>query len=280
MRNETESFNVIKFAGLTLGGGKGRKTCLCILEYYVKQNRLFLSEFHENIEEKPRLTADTQIIKIFDKIKKNLAVVGIDAPLKSPKCMRCKLTCPGLEKCEEPEIKWMWKWHKKRSPQKRPNKIFTPYTERCVEQYVSTEIDAPIYPDHAFGSNKGPLTARALFLKRRMGKTNTIEVMPKLSTWVLGHEIGLRPSQILFYKNSTDGSVVRQNFLNLWNEKEKSFIYQKDFKIMVKDVFAFEAFICAYTAFLSSKQLCEPRPKGFPKNEAWIAFPKLDGIVK
>ncbi len=280
MKPSGESFDVIKFAGLTLGGGKGRKTCLCILEYYVKQERLFLSEFHENIEEKPRLTADTQIIKYLEKHKGSLAIVGIDAPLKLPKCMRCKLPCPGLEKCEEPEIRWMWKWHKKRSPQKRPNKIFTAYTERCVEQYISTEIKAEIYPDHAFGSNKGPLSARAFFLKRRMGNIPAVEVMPKLSTWVLGHDIGLRPSQILFYKNTTEGTSVRQNFLNLWNEKEKSFIYQKDFKLMVKDVFAFEAFICAYTAFLSYHNLCEPRPKGFPKNEAWIAFPTLKAELK
>ena len=80
--------------------------------------------------------------------------------------MRCRLKCPGHEKCKEPEIKWMWSRHRKLDKVKRPNKIFTPYTERCSEQYILSEIDADIFPDHALGSNRAPLAARAIYLKR------------------------------------------------------------------------------------------------------------------
>ena len=124
MSSKGRGFKVIKYAGLTLGGGKGRKTCLSILEYYVKEKKLFLSELHENIQETAKVSADTLIIKILEQNKKNLKLVALDAPLMMPKCIRCRLKCPGHEKCQEPEIRWMWKQHKKRAPSKRPNKIF------------------------------------------------------------------------------------------------------------------------------------------------------------
>jgi predicted nuclease with RNAse H fold len=274
MSSKKKKFKVIKFAGLTLGGGKGRKTCLAIIEYYVKEKKLFLSQLYDKIEESEKLSADSKIVQILEKHKKELHSVAIDAPLKMPKCMRCRLKCPGHEKCQEPEIKWMWKWHKNREPSKRPNKIFTPYTERCVEQYISSEIQPDLATDHALGSNRAPLAARAMYLKRRIKDTQVIEVMPKVSLWRLGQEMGVSKAKLLKYKTVTHGPEIRQIFLDRWTEGDLSFIYHRDFKLMVKDAFAFESFIAAYTAFLKSKGLCEKRPKGFPKSEAWIAIPK------
>lgn len=274
MSSKGKNFKVLKFVGLTLGGGKGRKTSLCVLEYYVKEKKLFLSELHENIEEKIKISSDSQIIKIIEGHSKSLHTVAIDAPLKPPKCIRCRLPCPGHEDCDEPEIKWMWKWHKKRSPKKRPNKIFTPYTERCVEQYISTEVDAEIFPDHAFGSNRAPLMARALYLKRRIKKAKVIEVLPRLSVWRIGLQMGIRKSRLPYYKHMTKGPAIRQVFLDRWSEEGLSFIYHRDFKLMVKDAFAFESLICAYTAYLQYRGMCESRPKNFPKGEPWISFPK------
>ncbi len=274
MSSRRKPFKVIKFAGLTLGGGKGRKTCLSVLEYYVKEKKLFLAELHENIEESQKVSADTQIIKILDKLGPSVHSVGVDAPLIVPKCLRCRLKCPGHEKCTEPEIKWMWKNHKKRSPQKRPNKIFTPYTERCVEQYINSEISSELASDHAFGSNRAPLSARAMYLKRRIPHGKVIEVLPRLSVWRLGQNMGIKKNHLLLYKQLTRGPSVRQKFLDQWSEEGLSFIYHRDFKLMVKDSFAFESFICAYTTFLNYRGLCEKRPKNFPKSEAWIAFPK------
>ncbi len=270
------TFKVLQFAGLTLGGGKGRKTSLCVLEYYLKEKKLFLKELHENIEEKGRTSSDTLIVKKLEKQKKILHTVGVDAPLKLPKCLRCRLECPGHEKCDEIEIQWMWKWHKKRHPNKRPNKIFTPYTERCVEQYLMQEISPDVYPGHAMGSNRAPLTARALYLKRRLKDIKMVEVYPRLSVWQLGKELGLRKSYLADYRNVTHGEDARHHFLERWSEQGLSFIYHRDFRQMVRDVYAFEAFFCAYTAFLQYKGQCQPRPKGFPASEAWISFPRLD----
>ena len=69
------------------------------------------------------------------------------------------------------------------------------------------------------------------------------------------------------------GRDVRKEFLDKWTEEKMSFIYHRDFKLMVKDVFAFEAYIAAYTAFLKHKGLCEAKPKGYPKTEAWVEYP-------
>ncbi len=274
MSSRRKDFKVIKFCGLTLGGGKGRKTCLSVLEYYVKEKKLFLAELHDGIEESMKVSSDTQIIRTLEKLGPSVHSLGIDAPLIVPKCLRCRLKCPGHEKCEEPEIKWMWKNHKKLSPKKRPNKVFTPYTERCVEQYINSEIASELAPDHAFGSNRAPLASRALYLKRRIPHGRVIEVLPRLSVWRLGQNMGIRKNHLLLYKQLARGPAIRQKFLDQWSEEGLSFIYHRDFKLMVKDSFAFESFICAYTAFLNYRGLCEKRPKDFPRSEAWIAFPQ------
>lgn len=274
MKNNEKQFEIIKFAGLTLGGGKGRKTALSILEYYVDEEKLFLAELDDTIEEKAKQSADTQIVKLIEKHRESLHSIGISAPLKAPKCIRCRLPCPGHERCVEPEIRWMWKMHKKRGTNKNPNKLFTPYTERCVEQYINAEIDPEMIPDHAFGSNRAPMAARAQYLKRRLEGIKIIEVLPRLSVWRIGHNMGFRKSQLPHYKHATKGAVVRQHFLNHWNDQGMSFVYHRDSKLMVKDAFAFESFICAYTAFLQYKGLCEPRPKEFPRGESWISFPQ------
>lgn len=274
MSSRRKPFKVIKFVGLTLGGGKGRKTCLSVLEYFVKEKKLFLSELHEGIEESLKVSSDTEIIQLLEGLGPSVHSIGMDAPLVLPKCMRCRLPCPGHEKCEEPEIRWMWRHHKGLAPKKRPNKIFTPYTERCFEQYVNSEIAPELLCDHAFGSNRAPLASRAMYLKRRIPHGKVLEILPRLSVWRLGQNMGLKKNQLVQYKQLTKGPAIRQRFLDQWSDEGLSFIYHRDFKLMVKDSFAFDSFICAYTAFLNYRGLCETRPKTFPKSEAWISFPK------
>ena len=150
------NFPFVRFAGISLGGGKGRKTSLALIDYFPGENKLFLSELFHGLEETPKKSADTTLIEKLESHKENLKVVALDAPLKLPKCLRCRLTCPGHEKCSEPEIKWMWQRHKKRDKSKRPNKIFTPYTERCIEQHILSEVHGDLATDHAFGANRAP----------------------------------------------------------------------------------------------------------------------------
>ena len=79
--NRDKNFKVIKFAGLTLGGGKGRKTSLAILEYFVKEEKLFLAELYQGIEESERVSADTHLIGKINGHSKGLKLIAVDAPL-------------------------------------------------------------------------------------------------------------------------------------------------------------------------------------------------------
>ena len=109
MQRPTTSIPFLRFAGVSLGGGKGRRTCLALLDYYPDEEKVFLSELFQGIEEDGKVSADTQLIRKLDSHKKNLKLIALDAPLGLPKCLRCDLVCPGHEKCTEPEIRWMWK---------------------------------------------------------------------------------------------------------------------------------------------------------------------------
>lgn len=260
------------FAGLALGGGKTDKTCLALLEYYPQYHKIFLSQLFPRIKTEEELSADQIVCQLLDGLGK-IETVGFDTPLKLPKCLRCRLKCPGYEDCVEPEIKWMWKFYRERNRKKRPKKLFTPYTERCAELYVSSELEEVFHPPHAMGSNIAPLTARALFLQRRIDAP-AIEVYPKLSLWRIGRALGVTKSHLRFHKHSVGGDESREAILEKLVQKDIAFIYEQDARTMIEFAPAFEAFICAMTAVLKFTGQTEPRPKGFPRSESWIEFPR------
>src|SRR5690606_33963824 len=102
-----------------------------------------------NIKTDKLKSSDLALYELFHDTHKSIKTIGIDAPLVPPKCMRCRLKCPGYEVCKEPEIKWLRSLYKKKNKKKNPKKIFTPYTERCVEAYISTELEEPFIRSHA-----------------------------------------------------------------------------------------------------------------------------------
>lgn len=265
-------FRVRHFSGLALGGGKTDKTCLALLEYYPQHNKIFLSHLYSRIKSEEELSADQQIYQLLS-ANKQLESLAIDTPLKLPKCLRCRLKCPGYEKCGESEIKWMWKFYREKNIRKRPAKLFTPYTERCAELYISSSLEEEFHPPHAVGSNMAPLTARALFLQRRLSLP-MMEVYPKLSLWRIGRALGIAMSHLRYHKHAIGGEESREAILDLLIKKNIAFIYEQDAKIMIEFSPAFDAFICALTGYLKFKGQTEPRPKAFPKSEAWIEYPK------
>lgn len=260
------------FSGLALGGGKTDKSCLAFVEYYHNHNKIFLSQLYSRIKSEKDISADHLLIKLLSD-GRHLEFLAIDTPLKLPKCLRCRLRCPGYESCAEPEIKWMWKFYREKNQRKRPAKLFTPYTERCAELYVSSALEEEFHPPHALGSNMAPLTARALFLQRRLS-IPMIEVYPKLSLWRIGRTLGLAKSHLRFHKHSVGGEESREAIIDQLIKMNIAFIYEQDAKTMIEFAPAFDAFVCALTAVLKYKGQTEPRPKGFPKGEAWIEYPK------
>ncbi len=267
-----ENVTVLSFAGVSLGGGKTDKTAVAQIEYFAAQKRLFLKNLSTNVSSSDEKSSDYNLHEILTASKFKL--VAFDVPLQFPNCVTCTLKCPGYEKCKLPHIKWMWDFHKKRSKIKRPNKIFTPYTERCAEMFISSELEENFFPSHALGANAAPLAARGYFVSRRLKKLSLIEVFPKLSLWRIGTSLNIPKTYLRFHRHSIDGDEARYYILSRIVEMNIAFIYQQDLRAMVENSHAFDAFIGALSAFLKFRGECEKIPKDFPKSEAWIEIPK------
>ncbi len=266
---------VHRFIGVSLSGGKADKSCLAVLEYYPDHNKVFLTQLEEKIKSDEEISADLKIHEIISRYGKDVELVAFDAPLTLPKCMSCKLKCPGYENCKEPEIQWMWNWTEHRNKQKKPKKLFTPYTQRCVELHMMTELEEPFVMQHAMGANIAPLTARAHFMTRRLA-LKTIEVFSKASIWRLGRALKVSKIHLRFHKHAVGGDESRASILKSLTEHNVAFLYQQDIKQMVENSHAFEAFICALTAYLKFCSQTEPKPKDFPRDEGWVEFPKTE----
>lgn len=268
-----------RFIGVSLGGGKTDKTCVSVIEYYPDQRKIFLSRLFDKIKTEIQgediISADLQTLRLITQCPAPVENVSFDVPLEWPKCMRCSLRCPGFEACQETEIQWMWKHYREHSQKKKsPPRLFTPYTERCVEQYLQTELEEPFHLPHALGSNLAPLTARAQFLTRQLGRLQRLEVFPRLSLWRIGNALHLSKQQLRSHRHWEAGQGARQFVLNKMMDRNLAFIYDQDVKTLIDQPQAFDSFICALTGLLSFLGHCEPKPKGFPRRESWIAIPK------
>lgn len=258
---------------MSLSGGKADKACLALLEYYPKHHKVFLAKIFERIKSEENISADLKIHEILEQYQNMIHTVAVDTPWKQPNCLRCQLPCPGYENCNEPHILWMWEYMKEKNEQRRPKKLFTPYTQRAVELHLSSALEEPFYLSHAMGANAAPLLARSAFILRRLD-IPAIEVHPKLSIWRIGNSLHVLKSQLRSHKHSAVGEDSRRGILKELSEHNVAFLYDQDRRLMIDNNHAFEAFICAMTAFLEYKGQTEARPKNFPKNEDWISFPK------
>jgi len=262
-----------RFIGVSLGGGKTDKTALSVIEYYPVQKKIFLSRLFDKIQTEDEVSGDLLIHRMITQCPPPVESISFDVPLQLPKCMTCCLPCPGYEECQEPEIQWMWKHWRANKKKKSPPRLFTPYTERCVEQFLQTELEEPFHLQHAMGSNLAPLTARAHYIQNRL-TAPTLEVFPKLSLWRIGTALHLSKSQLRFHRHWESGHDNRQIVLNKMMDRNVAFIYDQDVKTLVESPQAFDSFICSLTGLLSFLGQCEPRPKGFPRKESWLEIPK------
>ena len=167
-----------------------------------------------------------------------------------------------------------WQHYDKLNERRKPKRLFTPYTERCAEMYLSNALEETFHLPHALGSNVAPLTARAHFIARRLS-WRTLEYFPRLTLWRIGKSLHIQRSHLLYHKHSVGGVDSRMVILNRLIERDIAFIYDQDFRTLTENNQAFEAFLGALTGVLEFRDQCEPRPKGFPKSESWINFPKV-----
>lgn len=265
--------DVQRYLGLSLSGGKADKACLAIVEYYPRHKKVFLSKLVEKIKNDENISADLKIHEHVDHLRDSVRFLALDVPWKLPACLTCQLKCPGYENCTVPHIEWMWNYFKARNKKKKPRKIFTPYTQRAVEMHLASELEEPFSLNHAMGANSAPLLARAKFIQRRLGLP-TVEVSPRVTLWRVGRALGVMKSHLRFHRHAVSGDESRRVFLKSLADHGAVFLYDQDLKLMVENNHAFEAFLCAFTAFLKDHGATEPRPKGFPPEEDWIEIPK------
>lgn len=154
----------------------------------------------------------------------------------------------------------------------KPKKYFTPYTQRPVDLQMQTVDKLEVH--HALSANLGPLTARAIFLARRVDlkaqETNT-----RVAVWRLGQSLKIRKSYLHSFRNSVGGEDARKHILQALAEALGIFIYDQDRRSIIESHHAFDAFICALVGYLDYQQQCEPRPAGFPREEQWALIPSL-----
>lgn len=273
--DEVKSSHFLRSFGLSVSGGKSDKTCLAVLDQYFDSNkkphRLFLSAIHDKIQSEDFVSADMKISEIISQLLDNAKIIVLDAPMTLPKCLRCELDCPGFETCQVEEIKWMRTFYQS-LPKKKNKKLFTPYTQRPIDLYLSELEEENLEVQHSLGANLAPLTARSIFLSRRM-PIDCIETFPKLAVWRLGLDLKVAKSQLRKYRSSVGGEDARRIFLQALIDKTGLFLYNQDFRLLCENHHAFESLICAYIGTLYLDGKTEKRPEGFPKNEAWVEFP-------
>ena len=269
-----------RFIGLALGGGKADKAGLVVLEHYPDQNKIFLAKLFEKIKTEENISADLKIHEIISQFNDDqLQSITFDVPLTLPKCLRCRLACPGFEVCKESEIRYIRSLYHEHTDKKKPKKMYTPYTQRCADAYLASIDAEKLDAQHAMGANLAPLTARAFFIRRRLkAKFNAklLEAFPKLSVMLIGKELKLTRTQLLNYRNSIQGSEVRKIFIEAMIDKWGLFIYEQDRKELIEDYHSFDALICAFSGFLKSKGKVQKIPKNFPPNEGWVEIPKFE----
>lgn len=265
---------VVRFLGLSLGGGKTDRVSLAVIDYYPSQKKIFLSKIFDKIKSSENISADAIIIDLIQQYRHEALSLSIDCPTAPPPCLLCELKCPGFEDCDQEHIRWLWDFHRKMSIKRKPKKLFTPYTQRAAELWFSSQLEEPFQIPHCMGANQAPILARAQFLKRRLDpKLEILEIIPRASLWRIGRSLHINKSTLRTYKHSISGDSSRRQILEHIADKKIVFIYEQDQKLMIESPHAFDSFFCAWTGLLKFLNLTESPPKNFPKKESWIEVP-------
>lgn len=262
-----------RFIGISLSGGKSDKSSLAVLDYYPDEKRLFLSRLIDRVKTEEFMSADYKLHEMIHQFSGNVEMIAFDVPLTLPKCISCKLKCPGYETCSEPEMIWLRNFFAEVNKDKKPRKLFTPYTQRCSDAYLGQSLETHFEIQHALGANLAPLSARAHFIRRRLTQ-DCVEVSSKVATYRLGKQMRLGTAHLKNFRSVVDGDQSRRLLLQALSDRRGLFFYDQDQKLMIESSHAFEAFICAYTAFLSTINETESRPSGFPRSELWPLIPR------
>jgi len=231
-----------RYIGVDLGGGKGKKTALAVLER--NPDGVTVTRLSPRAKEPPLY--DAALVSALLGLGER-AVICIDAPLTLPPCLRCtEPVCPGQPACVDAEVVAMraladaqpvaGRDHRRGKP------TITPYTQRATDLYLKSR---GLLARETMGQAMGPLAARAAHLVRALGRSfrlnqNLIEVYPRATLELLGYR---EP-----YKKRVDRRIEILAALDglrfgpgVWREACR----QSDH--------LFDAVLCAYTGYLRDR---------------------------
>lgn len=234
------------------------------------------------------------------------AVVAMDAPLTLPSCVRCTLPrCPGLSACDVPTVRW-FNARSEAGRDKNGKPKYTPYTQRATE--VVLHEDHGIMPRETLGQGMGPLTARMAYLKHALAgayglNRNLLEVYPKATLAQLfpdpepptpprgisyldgnGRPVGLdgkpsgrgmRSEIAQKYKRSGHGPQIRSRVLG--ELPELRFAAGQWRESLIQSDHAFDALLCAYTAYLWARDGWSLPGEPVFGEDGWIWIPPRRG---
>src|SRR5580704_6303657 len=92
------------FIGVALSGGKNDKKCLAFVEYYPEHKKIFLSELVDRMRGEGDVSADLILHEHILRTRVKTELIAFNVALSFPKCVECRLKCPGYESCKVEEI--------------------------------------------------------------------------------------------------------------------------------------------------------------------------------
>jgi len=266
-----KEFQPRRYLGIELHGAKNDKTAIAAIEYYPKEQKIFLLDLYDRVPPRPGQTRDDALMELLSELNVNIARTGVHAPLQIPTCFGCKIKECNV-RCKHPAVKWVHDHF--------PNIEFTGYTQRPVEAYIREELLEHFRPetrfdfDETLGGSRAALTARMGFLKPRLKSFSLIEVWPKLTFAILTEKFKIPKRLSTQYRKLEAGAGARYEILEILTQHGQVFIYDRDLQKISENLNCFDAFLCAFTAYLDDLGFCKKPPKGFPKETGWVSYPQ------
>jgi hypothetical protein len=293
------------FVGIDLGGARGKTTALARLT--VSPRGLDDGVLVEEVSTRHANATPWYDDVLLDYLGglDNQTVVAIGAPLTFPACMRCTVAvCPGQAACEVPSVVWLNTRGVElvqaaaaedrdriaaipargaasaqpapatpTRPTARP--VLTPYTHRCTGIYLRYERN--IATRETLGEGSGPLTARAVHLRRALARHgyalnhNLIEVSPRATVHAL---FGGRLAR--GYKRNADPWETRAEIVERLDSSLR-FAARSAFsrEQVLRNDHCFDAVLAGYTAFLWARDdwRLPPGDERLFDDDGWVWVP-------
>ena len=279
------------YVGIDLGGARGKSTAVARLS--VTPEGVQVEEvLPRSVQGKP-FTDDTLLSYLLP-LGTNI-VVGVNAPLTVPACVRCQLTrCPGQQACTDPAVVWLRQAtaelaattcaqtdriattsrHRVSSnvpAQKTSPPRLVPYVHRCTE--VILHYHRGLLPKQSLGKGTTLIASRGVHLRRLLHERGFVvnqtllEVSPRATVHALFGAWKARG-----YKRDADPWETRASILDGLSDVYFSPTSRFSREEVLCNDHCFEALLSGYAAYLSKKKRAaiSPQDADLFAKDGWI----------